>query len=113
MTERQWQAQVEGLARFYGWRLFHAPDNRPNARGKVQRVTPGFPDLFMVRDGEALAVELKTETGRVAPAQREWLDALAVVPGIDAYVWRPADFDDAHARLARGRVLIPSVNRPA
>lgn len=112
MTERQWQAQVEGLAAFYGWRSFHAPDNRPNARGRVQRVTRGFPDLFMVRAGEALAVELKTDTGRVDPAQREWLADLADVPGIETYIWRPADFDDAHARLARGRRLVEPTNRP-
>lgn len=86
ITERQWQATVEGLLRFYGWRYHHSPDNRPRAgaegRAGRQRVGDrGFPDLVAVRRlpgqrPELAFLELKTETGRLGDGQAEWLDAL-------------------------------------
>lgn len=103
LSEAHFQAQVTGLASFYGWRWFHAPDNRPSASGRRQTVVRGWPDLFLVRGAECLAVELKTEKGRLRPEQDAWLGALAQVPGIECHIWRPSSFDELHARLARGR----------
>lgn len=125
LTEAAWQAQVIGLARFYGWRIYHPPDNRPNARGRVQAVEPGFPDLVMVRGLELVVAELKTDAGRVGPGQDEWLAAFRAIGeevayltgeaggarpdvAVDAYLWRPRDFDAVQARLARGRRIIPA-----
>lgn len=123
--EAAFQAQVEQLARYYGWRVFHAPDNIPRrtASGRIvkQDVEPGFPDLVLVRGPELIFAELKTEKGRVSPEQQEWIAALTVIgeevyrhtrhlddsawdlPCVDVYLWRPSDFDELHARLARGR----------
>lgn len=82
-SEAAWQAKVEGLARFYGWRIFHAPDNRPvrarSGRTYVQNVTPGFPDLVLLRPPELIFAELKTDKGRVKPEQEEWLADLRAV----------------------------------
>lgn len=104
LTERQFQTQVIQLAKYYNWDfVYHAPDNRPSASGARQRVARGWPDLFMVRGAECLAVELKREKGRVTPEQDAWLGALAQVPGIECHIWRPSSFDELHARLARGR----------
>lgn len=123
ITEAQWQAQVLGLAGFYGWRSYHPPDNRPGKSGRPQRVTAGFPDLVLVRAPELIIAELKTDTGRLGPGQQEWLDELERVadafrrqayapdtetagqpqPRIDIYLWRPADWEAVSARLARGR----------
>lgn len=84
LSEAAWGRRVEGFLRFYGWRWFHAPDNKPRkgrgGREHRQRVTPGFPDYQAVRhlpDGPAeLAVlELKAEAGRMGPGQEEWLEA--------------------------------------
>lgn len=126
IAESPWQAQVEGLGRFYGWRGYHPPDNRPTARtGRVQRVARGFPDWIAIRGAEVIVAELKTDTGRLDPAQVEWLDAWREVgeaiarvtaglqpvdgtPVVDVYVWRPRDFDEVHARLARGRRMVPA-----
>lgn len=106
-SEAAFQQQVINLATLYDWSTYHAPDNRPikTANGKVhkQRVTPGWPDLILVRDGELIAAELKTETGRVRPEQYQWLEILAQVPGIETALWRPSDWDDIQARLSRGR----------
>jgi hypothetical protein len=99
MSEAVLQSRVESLAREFGWRVFHAPDNRPNARGAVQRITPGFPDLVLVHrpSGRILYRELKTMTGRLTPAQREWaLDLTAC--GADVGVWRPIDYLDNTVR---------------
>ena len=65
----------------------------------------GYPDwhLLRIRDGvaESLFVELKSNTGKVKPEQQEWIDALNLIPGTRAYVWRPSDFDAATAVLSR------------
>lgn len=94
-SETQFQQQVVNLARFYGWSLiYHTHDSR--------RSNPGWPDLVICRPPEVLFVELKGAKTRVRPEQKEWLAALTAC-GLETYLWRPADFDEAHARLARGR----------
>lgn len=103
MTEREWQRQVLDLAAWHRWALtYHAPDNRPDARGRVQSVTRGFPDLILLKGRRLLAVELKTETGRVTPEQRKWLTGLAAA-GVEVDVWRPSDTALAVAVLAGRR----------
>jgi hypothetical protein len=89
MTEKQFQQQILDLARLMGWKVYftwnsvHSP--------------AGFPDLAMVRGARLIFAELKTDTGKVTPAQTEWLDALKTVQGkfvsVEVYLWRPADFD--------------------
>lgn len=110
LLESAFQAEVVGLAEFYGWRVYHTHDSRRSQRG--------FPDLVLVRPPELIFAELKTASGRPTAEQREWLDELALVaaefrahlpdgPGarFDVYLWRPDDFDGViHQRLALGRV---------
>jgi hypothetical protein len=103
LTERQFQAQVVGLAKFYGWREYHTHDSR--------RSQPGFPDLVLVRGEELIFAELKTEKGRVRPEQVEWMAVLEQVPGVDVFLWRPSDFDGLHGRLARGRTRVEPLYR--
>lgn len=136
LSEVAFQAQVAGLAAFYGWRLYHPPDNRPTTtrggRAARQRVEPGFPDLTMIRGPELIVAELKAERGRLGPGQQEWLEAFGVLaaavaravaetegaqaagylavedlPVVDVYLWRPSDWPAIEARLARGRPLAP------
>lgn len=106
-SEAAFQAQVEQLAAFYGWHLrYHAPDNIPRrtrtGRVMVQDVTPGFPDLWLLREPDLIVAELKTEKGRLSPAQQQWIAALTAC-GLEVYIWRPSDFDEINARLSRGR----------
>lgn len=82
LTEKQWQQRVTDLATLRGWLVFHPLVSRGSA--------PGWPDLCMVRDGQLIFAELKTDTGRVTPDQQAWLDKLAAVAGVTAQVWRPA-----------------------
>lgn len=44
---------------------------------KLAPVTKGTPDRMVLLDGQIYLVELKTETGRLAPAQRAWHDKAA------------------------------------
>jgi hypothetical protein len=125
LLEEGWQRQVVQLAQIGGWAVAHMPANRPGKKtGRPQAVvgdTTGFPDLLMLRGVELLAVELKTDKGRVGPGQQEWLDrfehmgnALAdlvgvacahlqvderTAPTVEAYLWRPRDIDQVQARL--------------
>jgi hypothetical protein len=46
-----------------------------------------------------LYVEVKTATGRLRAAQRVWLALLAAVPGVEVYVWRPANWQSIVATL--------------
>lgn len=92
MRESQFQEQVVELATLYGWKHFHVYDSR--------RTDPGWPDLILVRVPELLAVELKTQRGRLSPAQEQWIHDLMDC-GIETYVWRPSHFDAIHERLKR------------
>ena len=81
MTEKQFQSWVVDVAKVHGWKVYHTYDSR--------RSEPGFPDLVMVRD-RVLFRELKTDIGRISPAQKEWGEALTQA-GADFAIWRPKD----------------------
>ena len=103
MTEAEWAGQIIETARWLDWRVAHF---RPalTARGyrtPVQGDGAGFPDLVCVRGPRLLAVELKAEKGRLAPAQLDWLQRFAAVQSVEAHVWRPADRDAAERILRR------------
>jgi hypothetical protein len=90
VSEKLWQEQVIELATLYRWQHYHAFDSR--------RSIAGWPDLVLARSPELLFVELKTDKGRVTPAQRDWLTLLTAC-GVETHVWRPRDFDEIHERL--------------
>jgi hypothetical protein len=100
--ERDWQRYVIDLARTLGWRVAHF---RPAQTQTGRWVTPvaadgaGFPDLVLVRDRVVFA-ELKTNTGKVAPQQVLWRDAI-IAAGAEHHVWRPRDRDDVQRVLQR------------
>lgn len=98
LTEAQWQNVVQNHLTAYGWAWYHAPDNRPNARGRVQAVRKGFPDLIAVKGTRLLAIELKAKKGRVTPEQLTWLDSLAIA-GAESYLWRPGDWNEIETVL--------------
>ena len=91
MTEKQFQLQIVMVAKANGWQIYHTYDARRSA--------PGFPDLVLVRD-RVLYRELKTDTGRVSPAQQEWGDALTKA-GADFAIWRPRDLKTIVKELSK------------
>jgi len=81
VTEKRFLAELIKLLELTGWRVYHTYDSRRSA--------PGFPDLMAVKGPRLLALEVKTESGRLTPEQRVWLAELSAVPGVSAYVVRP------------------------
>ena len=94
VTEKEFQSQVITLARACGWMHYHTYDSR--------RSVSGFPDLVLVRAPRLLIRECKTDTGKVTPTQGEWINVLRQC-GVDAAVWRPSDWPEIEATLARER----------
>ena len=91
LTEKEWLALVVELARTLGWLCFH-----PFLSIRSER---GWPDLSLVRE-RLVFIELKSDKGRTTPAQEKWINALKEA-GAEAYVFRPADWDDVVAVLTR------------
>ena len=113
--ERAFQAAVIELAQRLGWRVAHFRATRTvDRQGRHRWQTPvdgdgaGFPDLVLARAGRILFVELKTDRGRLSPAQAEWRDVLELAaweaPGVvRVRVWRPRDWPEIELELARPR----------
>ncbi len=95
ISEKHFQSQVLELARLSGWRCYHTFDSR--------RSVPGFPDLVLVRAPVVLFAELKSESGKLRPEQREWLELLSRCEGVEARLWRPGDWSEVEETLARPR----------
>lgn len=89
MTEARLQAVIIAAAQRAGWMVYHTHDSR--------RSEPGYPDLHLVHERRHLSMmrELKTQKGVLSAPQKRWLLALTEA-GIDADVWRPADWFSGH-----------------
>jgi hypothetical protein len=83
-TEREFQAQVVELARTLGWRCYH-----PWLSIRSER---GWPDLALFKPGRFLLAELKTDKGKLTPAQAAMIEDLQAA-GVEVHVWKPADWD--------------------
>lgn len=82
VTEEQFLQQVLTWLKRAGFKTYNTRDSR--------RSTAGFPDIIAVRGDRILAIELKSATGRVTPAQYEWLLALKLAD-VETYIWQPTD----------------------
>lgn len=94
IPETAFQQQVLALAKLRGWLTAHfrpGMDRRGNWSTAVAGDGSGFPDTILIRGTRLVIAELKSESGRVAPEQRAWLDAWRQT-GAEVFVWRPSDF---------------------
>ena len=95
VSERDWQRQIVETAEWGDWWWYHVPDSR--------RSNAGFPDLVLLHaERGAIFVEVKTEKGRVSPAQRMILGVMDAA-GLEVRVWRPSDGDEVMLRLLGAR----------
>lgn len=103
--EEALQGAVIDLARNTGWLVAHFRPAKTERgwRTAVSGDGKGYPDLTLLRGGEQLVAELKSDTGRLSPEQRVWLEAFERA-GVEAHVWRPRDWADIEARLKQPRV---------
>lgn len=99
-SEAQFTAQVIALARLHRWRVAHFRPARTTRgwRTAVSGDGAGFPDLVLVRGGVILVVELKVGRNTTTADQDAWLAAFRAA-GVQAFVWRPADWDAIVATL--------------
>lgn len=93
VTEREWGRTVTEAAKVCGWAVYHT--------WLSVRSEPGWPDLVLVRPPRLVVAELKREKGKLTERQGYWLDLLRACPGIEAYVWRPSDWDEVQRVLRR------------
>lgn len=72
----------------------------------------GYPDITACHPGRGLflVLELKSDTGRYEPGQREWLAAFRGA-GVDARTVWPADYDALIEELAGERLISISGRR--
>ena len=91
-TEAEFQAQVNAYARALGFDVYHTL----NSRGSEE----GFPDTVIAKPGRMVVCELKVKATPTA-AQLKWLDYFRSV-GIEAYLWRPADWSEIERALTEG-----------
>lgn len=91
--------------------LVHVPNGGKRPRGeagklKAMGAKPGVPDFMLPRlwrGWTGLAVELKSDTGRVTAAQQEWLDALGEDGYLCAVCRTLLDFELVVKRFLSGR----------
>ena len=95
-TEKQFQSLIVEYAKRCGWFVYFTYDSR--------RSPEGFPDLVLVRN-VVLYRELKTETGRLTPAQKAWGDRLTEA-GADYQVWRPKMLNDIFPATIKRKVKL-------
>ncbi len=88
LSEAEFMGQVIDLAHLCGWMTFHPFDSR--------RSCPGWPDVAFCHPGrhEFFLAELKSQQGKLSPAQQIWIEALRQA-GVEVVVWRPSDLDTA------------------
>ena len=95
VSEKVFQDAVQRVAREAGW-VFQYHTYRST------KSPSGFPDMILCHREPGhvcYAVELKTDTGQVTPAQTAWLTALGGCTGVVAEVWRPAMLQEVVERL--------------
>jgi hypothetical protein len=91
-SEKEYSQAIVDLARLCGWWVHRVHDAR--------RSEPGWPDLFMIRRGVAVAAELKVHPRGLTEAQARTLTALGEC-GIETRVWTlPEDWEDVVATLS-------------
>jgi hypothetical protein len=95
LSEREFQALVVDGLKDRGYWVWHVVDSRLMAAG--------LPDLLFYhpeRPGVLFAWELKRQRGGVVSTEQATaLDHLRTVPGIDARIVRPADWDVLKERM--------------
>lgn len=94
MTEKELQQSIVDEAKNLGWLVYFTWSSIHSPRG--------IPDLILTRGGLLAFWELKSDKGIVSEAQRAWLNALSLVPGVDVRTVRPEDLEDVYKFLLKG-----------
>lgn len=112
--ERDWQVTLVAALEVFGYVVEHTYPllTRPRNGQPVWRTgstLKGKPDLIALRPPRLLAIECKTDVGRLDPHQRAVLSLYAAVPCARAWVLRPGDDWAAIQQWMRRPKLAPAV----
>lgn len=111
VTEAAFQRAVIEYAQRCGWDVRHIHDSRRQVVRKDgskfyigDALAAGLPDLFMWRGVKLTLAELKTDKGKLRPAQVAVIDALQKVAdasggALRVAVWRPRDWPEIEGAL--------------
>lgn len=99
MTEDELLAGITEALELTGWTWTHIRRSDGITVGHV-----GFPDVVATHVDRHLALvwELKSATGQATAGQVAWLLGFLDVPGVDARLIRPEDYDAALEVIVRG-----------
>ena len=92
MTESELQKEVIDYLHGLGYKVLVTGAARTGHGEKERYITPyradgkGFPDIFAVKSGRMIALELKSDTGKAPPEQVEWLLALSLCGALTGIV---------------------------
>jgi hypothetical protein len=102
ISEAQFQRNVIHAARLYGWIVDHTPPMRNHSGDIYTGGLTGKTDLvlFSMFGRGIIFAELKTETGRVSPAQKRFAEIIQLNGG-EYFLWRPSDMESILERLRR------------
>lgn len=107
-SERDFQNTLVSLLEMFGFVTEHTFPlmTRPKGGRPVWRTgstLKGKPDLIALRPPRLLAIEVKSETGRLEPEQRAVLSLYAAIPSARAWVISPHDppWEDVQAWIRR------------
>lgn len=105
VSEEDFQRWVIDVAHWHQWLVTHFRKVKlPSGRwGTPLQGDPGYPDLSLARAGVVILAELKTDVGKVEPAQSKWLQEIGPEHG---RVWRPRDRPAIVAELSRSATPI-------
>jgi len=92
VRESEVQSRIRQTALRCGWKYYHTYDSRRSERG--------FPDTVLCKPPRLIFAECKTEEGKVEDEQREWLEILSEIPGVECYIWRPSDLPQIERLLS-------------
>ena len=108
IAEADFQQAVKELAELNGWKYVHFHDSRrgvPDGRGGHKLVgdkdARGWPDVVLIRE-RALFRELKADGKQLTQSQADMIKRMTLA-GLDADVWRPADWDKIAEILGASR----------
>jgi len=107
INERDFQKSIIDLAEKFGWSVYHVTNVRGNLRAHT---SPGFPDLVLCKPPRVVFAEIKTEKGKLTPAQEHWQKKL-LGSGMDARVWRPRHWPEIDKLLTTNWMRHPGLRR--
>jgi Holliday junction resolvase len=99
ISERELQTQITDALHTVGYKTQHVyrlqvagdeEKNRP-AAWRTSTTASGWPDLFAIRPGWQLAIEVKGAKTPVEDEQLAWLALFATLPCCRAWILRPRD----------------------